>query len=604
MDSSGAELASNDDGGGNLNSLLTYTATTSGTYYFSAGGYSTSTGAYTVSASVSNEAPTGSVTISGVAALNQTLTAANTLADIDGLGAVSYQWQVFTNNIWTAISGAMTATFTLTETQVGKLVRVQANYTDGHGTAESVISAATASIANVNDAPTGSVTISGIATQNQALTATNTLADPNGLGAISYQWQVFTNNTWTAISGATATTFVLTEAQVGKQVRVMASYTDGHGTAESVASSATANITPIADDYAGNITTTGMMNVGGVANGVIEAASDRDWFAVSLVTGTTYTFRQNKTSVSSLDSYLRLMDSSGAELASNDDGGGNLNSLLTYTATMSGTYYLSAGGYSTSTGAYTVSASVSNVAPTGSVTISCPATQTLTAANTLADPDGLGAIGYQWQVFYDNTWAAIGGATAATFSLTEAQAGKQVRVQANYTDGHGTAESVASSTFVFYGTNGDDTLNGTTGADILIGGLGNDCLSDTCGGNDTYHFGRGCGQDTVYDPIGFGDTAQFGAGIASDQLWFRHAGNNLEVSIIGASDKMTIQDWYSGSSYHLEQFKTSDNKVLLDTQVEALVQAMASFTPPASGQTTLPPNYQTTLAPVIAANWH
>ncbi len=65
-------------------------------------------------------------------------------------------------------------------------------------------------------------------------------------------------------------------------------------------------------------------------------------------------------------------------------------------------------------------------------------------------------------------------------------------------------------------------------------------------------------------------------------------GNNLEVSVIGSSDKFTIQNWYSGSAYHVEQFKTSDGKVLLDTQVNALVNAMATFTAPAAGQTTLP----------------
>jgi len=101
----------------------------------------------------------------------------------------------------------------------------------------------------------------------------------------------------------------------------------------------------------------------------------------------------------------------------------------------------------------------------------------------------------------------------------------------------------------------------------------------------------------------------FGAGaiptesVNSDQLWFRHAGNDLEVDSIGTSDKIVIENWYSGSTYHIEQFKTSDNKVLLDTQVENLVQAMAAFAPPAAGQTTLPQNYQDALAPVIAANW-
>jgi hypothetical protein len=37
--------------------------------------------------------------------------------------------------------------------------------------------------------------------------------------------------------------------------------------------------------------------------------------------------------------------------------------------------------------------------------------------------------------------------------------------------------------------------------------------------------------------------------------------------------------------------------------VQNLVQAMASFSPPAMGQTTLPQDYRDSLAPVLAANW-
>lgn len=77
----------------------------------------------------------------------------------------------------------------------------------------------------------------------------------------------------------------------------------------------------------------------------------------------------------------------------------------------------------------------------------------------------------------------------------------------------------------------------------------------------------------------------------------------LEVSVIGTSDKFTIQSWYSGSAYRVEQFRTADGQVLLDGQVENLVQAMAAFAPPAAGQTTLPPAYQAALAPVLVANW-
>ena len=97
--------------------------------------------------------------------------------------------------------------------------------------------------------------------------------------------------------------------------------------------------------------------------------------------------------------------------------------------------------------------------------------------------------------------------------------------------------------------------------------------------------------------------AQFGAGIATDQLWFRQVSNNLEVSVIGTADKFTLNNWYLGNPYHVEQFKTSDGKMLLDSQVQNLVQAMAAFAPPAAGQTTLSAAYQTTLNPVIAANW-
>jgi len=95
----------------------------------------------------------------------------------------------------------------------------------------------------------------------------------------------------------------------------------------------------------------------------------------------------------------------------------------------------------------------------------------------------------------------------------------------------------------------------------------------------------------------------FGAGINSNQLWFRRVGSDLEVSIIGRADKCTVSNWYAGRAYHIEQFKTADGKTLLDTQVDAMVAAMAAFAPPAAGQTTLVVDYQTALNPVIAANW-
>lgn len=62
-------------------------------------------------------------------------------------------------------------------------------------------------------------------------------------------------------------------------------------------------------------------------------------------------------------------------------------------------------------------------------------------------------------------------------------------------------------------------------------------------------------------------------------------------------------DWYASMFNQIEVFQVSDGHALLNTQVNNLVQAMASFSPPAAGETTLPASYQSSLAPVIAANW-
>ena len=150
---------------------------------------------------------------------------------------------------------------------------------------------------------------------------------------------------------------------------------------------------------------------------------------------------------------------------------------------------------------------------------------------------------------------------------------------------------------VLMGGAGNDTLNGGAGADTLDGGIGNDRLSGGAG-NDTYLFGRGSGADILSDydlTPGNIDVLTIDSGVATDQLWFRQAGSDLEVSIIGTTDKSTISNWYAGNAYHVEQFKTADGKMLLDSQVDALVSAMAAFAPPAAGQTTLPPDYQAAL---------
>jgi hypothetical protein len=203
-----------------------------------------------------NQPHTGGVSLSGTATQGQTLTAANTLVDADGLGTVSYQW----TSDGTNISGATAATFILTQAQVGHVVAVTGSYTDGGGFAESATSSATAAVANVNDAHTGGVSIAGTPTQGQVLTASNTLADADGLGTISYQWKADGTN----ISGATASTLTLGQAQVGHAITVAASYTDGGSTAESATSTGTASVANINDAPTGAVTISGTATQGQV----------------------------------------------------------------------------------------------------------------------------------------------------------------------------------------------------------------------------------------------------------------------------------------------------------------------------------------------------
>ena len=87
----------------------------------------------------------------------------------------------------------------------------------------------------VNDAASGSVVISGILAEDEVLTASNTLADVDGLGAISYQWK----RDGMPIHGATGTTYTLAQEDVGAVMTVTAYFTDNGGTAESMTSAAT-----------------------------------------------------------------------------------------------------------------------------------------------------------------------------------------------------------------------------------------------------------------------------------------------------------------------------------------------------------------------------
>ncbi len=153
----------------------------------------------------------------------------------------------------------------------------------------------------------------------------------------------------------------------------------------------------------------------------------------------------------------------------------------------------------------------------------------------------------------------------------------------------------------FKGLAGNDVLNGASGNDILDGGEGNDTVNGGYG-NDTYLFAKGDGQDLVADADG-NDTLLFGEGISANDIWLQRNGSNLELTLRDSTDKVTISNWYSSTSNHIETIKSGDGKTLLDSQVQNLVNAMAAFAPPAGGSSNLTPEQRAQLEVVIAANW-
>ena len=79
--------------------------------------------------------------------------------------------------------------------------------------------------------------------------------------------------------------------------------------------------------------------------------SDVDLFAVELAAGTTIEIDVDARTLadfSALDSYLRLFDADGNELAQNDDAFGQLDSYLRYTVDARGTYYVGLSSYGNS----------------------------------------------------------------------------------------------------------------------------------------------------------------------------------------------------------------------------------------------------------------
>ncbi|MDF0673253.1 MAG: calcium-binding protein [Nitrospira sp.] len=127
------------------------------------------------------------------------------------------------------------------------------------------------------------------------------------------------------------------------------------------------------------------------------------------------------------------------------------------------------------------------------------------------------------------------------------------------------------------GNGANNVLNGGNGNDILSGELGNDVLIGGTG-NDTFLFSRGEGQDVVRDNSGPADQILYDTGINPLDLVISRQANDLRLAIHGSTDTVTIQNWYTSTANRTETIQTGNGEILLSTQVDQLIQAMAGFT--------------------------
>ena len=104
----------------------------------------------TVGAATTNTAAMGAPTITGTAQVGKTLTAVITgITDADGLTSATYtyQWIRVDGTDEEDISGENSSTYTLVDADLGKTIKVKVSFTDDASNAETLTSAATATVA-------------------------------------------------------------------------------------------------------------------------------------------------------------------------------------------------------------------------------------------------------------------------------------------------------------------------------------------------------------------------------------------------------------------------------------------------------------------------
>ena len=350
----------------------------------------------------------------------------------------------------------------------------------------------TVDVTAVNDPATGKPTIEGTTAVGQTLTAsTSDIADADGktkaengdTGFVyTYQWVRVDGSDETDISGATSSTYTLTNDDVDKTLKVVVSFADDFGGEETVTSDAFPSSDTVQPRSLRSVTNTAPT----ASNNTVTTAED-----------TAYTFSATDFNFADTDigntlssvkiatlpvvGKLTLDGKAVTEIQSVTKADLDANKLtFTPAENANGDDYASFefmvnDGVAESALAYTMTVDVTavNDLATGKPTIEGTAAvgQTLTAKTTgIADVDGLTGVAYDYQwvlVDAENTETDIAGATVSAYTLTDEDVSNTLKVKVHFTDDEGTAEGPLTSDA--YPSSGTVVAEGACAVPDLVG---------------------------------------------------------------------------------------------------------------------------------------
>jgi hypothetical protein len=189
-------------------------------------------------------APTNSAvpTISGTAKVGQTLTSTDGTWSGTPTPTYGYQWQSATTSggSYSNISGATSATYTLTSSEAGLYLRCQVTATNTAGSASAESAASAQVVEDVANAALPSIAYTDDVLQvGSELTSSPGTWDGFPAPSYAYQWQLSDDGDapWTNISGATSSSLTVPSQAANKYLRleVVATNSENSATAYSVA---------------------------------------------------------------------------------------------------------------------------------------------------------------------------------------------------------------------------------------------------------------------------------------------------------------------------------------------------------------------------------